>query len=113
LAPIRETIPTIDILLEDYGMLYALLKTATIRSSCTCRIYRSRYGSHLQHHRRNSRTEKPDEYIILSAHYDSWDAGTGATDNGTGSITMMEVARILKEVYPNPKRTILVGLVGK
>ena len=28
-------------------------------------------------------TEKPDEYIILSAHYDSWDGGTGATDNAT------------------------------
>jgi len=55
-------------------------------------------------------TEKPDEYIILSAHFDSWDGGSGATDNNSGSVTMMEAARILKEVYPNPKRTILVGL---
>lgn len=57
-------------------------------------------------------TEKPEEYIILSAHFDSWDGGTGATDNGTGSITMMEAARILKKHYPNPKRTIIVGLWG-
>jgi len=55
-------------------------------------------------------TEKPDEYIILSAHFDSWDGGSGATDNNSGSVIMMEAARILKEVYPNPKRTILVGL---
>ena len=50
--------------------------------------------------------------MILSAHFDSWDGATGATDNGTGTITMLEAARILKKVYPNPKRTILIGLWG-
>jgi Zn-dependent M28 family amino/carboxypeptidase len=57
-------------------------------------------------------TEKPEEYVMLSAHFDSWDAGQGATDNGTGTLTMMEAMRILKLVYPNPKRTILVGHWG-
>jgi Zn-dependent M28 family amino/carboxypeptidase len=57
-------------------------------------------------------TELPEEYVILSAHFDSWDGATGATDNGTGTIVMMEAARILKEHYPNPKRTIIVGLWG-
>ena len=56
--------------------------------------------------------EKPDEYVVLSAHFDSWDGATGATDNGTGTIVMMEAMRILKSVYPNPKRTILVGHWG-
>jgi Zn-dependent M28 family amino/carboxypeptidase len=55
-------------------------------------------------------TQLPNEYIILSAHFDSWDGGSGATDNNSGTVTMMEAARILKEVYPNPKRTILVAL---
>jgi hypothetical protein len=55
-------------------------------------------------------TERPDEYIILSAHFDSWDGGSGATDNNSGTVTMMEAARILQEVYPSPKRTILIGL---
>ena len=54
-------------------------------------------------------TEKPNEYILLSAHFDSWDGSQGATDNGTGTITMMEAMRILKKVYPNPKRTIISG----
>jgi hypothetical protein len=54
-------------------------------------------------------TEKPNEYVVLSAHFDSWDGGSGATDNGTGTVIMMEAARILKAVYPNPKRTIVVG----
>jgi len=53
--------------------------------------------------------EKPNEYVMLSAHLDSWDTGSGATDNGTGTITMLEAMRILKQVYPKPKRTILVG----
>jgi carboxypeptidase Q len=57
-------------------------------------------------------TERPDEYVILSAHFDSWDGSSGATDNGTGTITMMEVMRILQEVLPNPRRTILVGHWG-
>ena len=54
-------------------------------------------------------TEKPDEYVVLSAHFDSWDGSSGATDNGTGTLMAMEAMRILKRVYPNPKRTIIVG----
>ena len=54
-------------------------------------------------------TEKPDEYVMLSAHFDSWDGSSGATDNGTGTLMAMEAMRILKLAYPNPKRTIMVG----
>ncbi len=57
-------------------------------------------------------TELPDEYVLLSAHLDSWDGASGATDNGTGTIMMMEAMRILREVYPNPRRTIIVGHWG-
>ena len=56
--------------------------------------------------------ENPAEYVMLSAHFDSWDGGTGATDNGTGTLVMMEAMRILKLVYPNPKRTIIAGHWG-
>ena len=108
-----RTIPTIDILLEDYGMLYRMVKSGNdpvirVRAESTDHGVVPTFNTIAE----IPGTEKPDEYVILSAHYDSWDGGTGATDNGTGSITMMEVARILKEVYPNPKRTILVGLWG-
>ena len=54
-------------------------------------------------------TEKPDEYVMLSAHFDSWDGASGATDNGTGTLMAMEAMRILKKAYPNPRRTIMVG----
>lgn len=56
--------------------------------------------------------ELPNEYVMLSAHLDSWHSATGATDNGTGTITMLEAMRILKATYPNPRRTILVGHWG-
>jgi carboxypeptidase Q len=51
----------------------------------------------------------PNEYVMLSAHFDSWEGGSGATDNGTGTIVMLEAMRILRQVYPNPKRTIIAG----
>src|ERR1039457_7594428 len=41
-------------------------------------------------------TDKKDEIVMLGAHLDSWHAGTGATDNGAGTIVMMEAVRILK-----------------
>ena len=54
-------------------------------------------------------SQLPNEYVMLSAHFDSWDSSSGATDNGTGTVVMMEAMRLLKATYPNPKRTIIVG----
>jgi carboxypeptidase Q len=51
-------------------------------------------------------SEKPDEVVIIGAHLDSWDLGTGATDNGTGSTAVLEAARALQKVGVKPKRTI-------
>jgi len=51
-------------------------------------------------------TEHPDEVVLLGAHLDSWDLATGGTDNGTGAITVLEAARILKAAGIRPKRTI-------
>jgi len=108
-----EEIPTIDISLEDYGMLYRLAEygdkpeirlvaeSKELGEVPTFNTIAEIKG-----------TEKPEEYVILSAHFDSWDGATGATDNGTGTIVMMEAMRILKKLYPNPKRTILVGHWG-
>jgi hypothetical protein len=59
-------------------------------------------------------TEKPDEVIIVSGHFDSWDGpgSEGALDNATGSSTAMEAARILMKVGAKPKRTIRFILWG-
>jgi carboxypeptidase Q len=53
-----------------------------------------------------------DEIVMLGAHFDSVAAGTGATDNATGSAAMMEALRILKTVGARPRRTIRIGLWG-
>lgn len=54
-------------------------------------------------------SEKPDEFVVVGAHLDSWDLGTGATDNGTGSCVVLEVARVLGAMAKagiRPKRTV-------
>lgn len=108
-----NSVPTVDLSLEDYGMLFRLAESGkkpminlNAQSKETGVVPTFNTIAEIKG------TEKPDEYVMLSAHFDSWDGGTGATDNGTGTILMMEVMRILKEVYPNPKRTILVGHWG-
>lgn len=108
-----KKIPTIDIALEDYGLLYRLTESGnkpriTVRSDSKEKGTVPTFNTIAE----IKGSEKPDEYVILSAHFDSWDGGTGATDNGTGTLVMMEAARILKKLYPNPKRTILVGHWG-
>ena len=55
-------------------------------------------------------TDKKDELVMVGAHLDSWHSGTGATDNGAGSVVMMEVMRILKILDVKPRRTIRIAL---
>lgn len=109
-----DRVPSFDISCEDYGLLYRLAlnnqgprirfnaeSQATPQEVPMFNIVAEIRG-----------TEKPNEYVMLSAHLDSWAGATGATDNGTGTIMMLEAMRILKVAYPNPKRTILVGHWG-
>ncbi|HEU4837418.1 MAG TPA: M28 family metallopeptidase [Pyrinomonadaceae bacterium] len=55
-------------------------------------------------------TEKPDEIILISGHFDSWDVGQGAHDDGGGCIAAWEAVRLLKELGLKPRRTIRVVL---
>ncbi len=65
-------------------------------------------------------TKYPDEYVIMGAHLDAYDVGTGGVDDGSGVAPTMEAARLIMEAGGKPKRTILVclfaaeefGLVG-
>lgn len=108
-----KKVPTVDLSLEDYGMLFRLAESGK-KPQINLNAQSKETGVQPTFNTiaEIKGTEKPDEYVMLSAHFDSWDGGTGATDNGTGTILMMEVMRILKKVYPNPKRTILVGHWG-
>lgn len=51
-------------------------------------------------------TEKPDEFVMIGGHIDSWDGATGTTDNGTGTATTIEAARILAKIGAKPRRSI-------
>lgn len=55
-------------------------------------------------------SDKKGEVVMLGAHLDSWHGGTGATDNGAGSVVAMEVVRVLKAIGVQPKRTIRIAL---
>ncbi len=106
-------VPTIDLSVEDYGLVYRLAESG--EKPMLNLVAESRETGVVPTFNTIAEikgTTKPDEYVMLSAHFDSWDGGTGATDNGTGTIIMMEAMRVLKKVYPNPKRTILVGHWG-
>jgi len=108
-----KKVPTVDISLEDYGLLFRLVESGKKPMiNLNAQSKETGVGPTFNTIAEIKGTEKPDEYVMLSAHFDSWDGGTGATDNGTGTIMMMEVMRVLKEIYPNPKRTIVVGHWG-
>ena len=53
-----------------------------------------------------------DEVVLLGAHIDSWHGGTGAADDASGCIVMMEAIRILKALDVKPRRTIRIALWG-
>lgn len=56
--------------------------------------------------------ELKDEVVLIGGHLDSWHGGTGAADNASGCIVMMEVMRILRELGVQPRRTIRIALWG-
>ncbi|AQQ68671.1 peptidase M28 family protein [Microbulbifer agarilyticus] len=56
--------------------------------------------------------EKPEEVVLIGAHLDSWDEGTGALDDGAGVAIVMETARLISELPQRPRRTLRVVLFG-
>ncbi len=111
-SPTR-TVPGLHLSCEDYGLLARLAERG---QSPRVRIdARAEFLGDVPAFNVVGRipgVELPDEYVLLSAHLDSWDGASGATDNGTGTIMMLEAMRLLKAAYPNPRRTILVGHWG-
>jgi carboxypeptidase Q len=57
-------------------------------------------------------SDRPDEWILIGAHLDSWDFGTGAQDNGTGTVTVLEVARAMMALGKAPRRSVRFALWG-
>ena len=55
-------------------------------------------------------SEKPDEVVVVSGHFDSWDVGQGAMDDGGGAVAAWEAVRLMKQLGLRPKRTVRVVL---
>ena len=54
--------------------------------------------------------ELPDEIVVVSGHFDSWDVGTGSTDDGGGCVVSWEALRLMKKLGLTPRRTVRVVL---
>jgi carboxypeptidase Q len=100
-------IPAAYIAREDFTLLWRLLDSGAVQAEVN--IGGNFSGKPAQVYNTVAEipgTEKPDEVVIIGAHLDSWDLGTGATDNGTGSTAVLEAARALTKLNVKPRRTI-------
>jgi len=109
-----EELPIVVMAIEHYGRVYRLLK-ANVPVTIEMDVETEFTGDH--QHGFDTIAEIPgtdpklkDEVVMVGGHLDSWASGTGATDNGAGTIVAMEVMRILNALHVQPRRTIRVGL---
>ncbi len=109
-----DPVPVVVMAIENYGRVYRLLK-ANVPVSIEMNVDTKFTGDH--EHGFDTIAEIPgtdpklkDEVVMVGGHLDSWASGTGATDNGAGTVVAMEVMRILNTLQVKPRRTIRVGL---
>ena len=109
-AAVTQRVPTVALSCEDYGLVARLARLSQrpqievlAESQFTGQQPTFNVVAEIPG------TQLPNEYVLLSAHFDSWDGGSGATDDATGTVIMAEAMRILRQVYPNPRRTIVAG----
>ena len=114
IADQRVKIPVVVAAIESYGRLYRLTQ-AHAPVSVEINVDTRFTGEH--EHGFDTIAEIPgtdpklkDQVVMLGGHLDSWIAGTGATDNGAGTIVAMEAVRILKALDVKPRRTIRIAL---
>ena len=107
-------LPVVVMAIENYGRVYRLLK-ARVPVTIEMNVDTKFTGDH--EHGYDTVAEIPgtdpklkDEVVMVGGHLDSWASGTGATDNGAGTVVAMEVMRILNTLQVKPRRTIRVAL---
>lgn len=108
------TLPEIAVQADHFDQLFALVEEGK-EVECEFEIGNSFREGPIELHNVIATlpgTELPDECVIISSHLDSWHQVQGTTDNGTGTTTTMEAARILTAVKAKPKRTIKFCLWG-
>jgi carboxypeptidase Q len=112
-AKAPPSVPSVTIAVEHYGRIYRTLqKQQPVRIDLE--VKNTFYDDPMSFNvvGEIAGTDKADEVVMLGAHFDSWQAGTGATDNAAGSAVMMEAMRILKQTGLPLRRTVRIGLWG-
>ena len=107
----REALPTAMLTHEDYSLVWRLLQKGDVEIQIA--LTNSFSDAPVEVHNVVAEirgAEKPDEVVILCAHLDSWDLGSGSTDDGTGVVSALEAMRAIKAVGLRPKRTIRLVL---
>ncbi|HEY2460350.1 MAG TPA: M20/M25/M40 family metallo-hydrolase [Candidatus Acidoferrum sp.] len=100
-------VPTAGITRENLMLLWRLLANGPVQAEVNIENTINKQPPEVYNTVAEIRgTEKPDEVVIIGGHLDSWDLATGATDNGTGSMAVLEAARALQKLGVKPKRTI-------
>jgi hypothetical protein len=105
-------LPRIAVDVEHYGRIFRTLEKnipVTLRINIENKFYDDNLDS-FNIVAEIPGTDKPDEVVMLGAHFDSWASGTGATDNAAGSAVMMEAMRILKSTNVKMRRTVRLAL---
>jgi hypothetical protein len=107
------TVPAVTIAIEHYGrILRTLQKDQPVRIEMEVKNTFYDDPTSFNVVGEIAGTDKTDEVVMLGAHFDSWQTGTGATDNAAGSAVMMEAMRILKQSGLPLRRTVRIGLWG-
>jgi hypothetical protein len=108
-----KILPQVSLAAEHYNRLVRMLsKGQTITMEMNIEVSTTKADSSFNVIAEIPGTDLKDEVVMIGAHFDSWQAGTGATDNGTGSAVCMEAVRIIQKLGLKPRRTIRIGLWG-
>ena len=105
-------LPRVAVDIEHYGRIFRTLEKnipVTLRIDIANKFYDDNLNS-FDIVAEIPGTDKPDEVVMLGAHFDSWHSGTGATDNAAGDAVMMEAMRILKASNAKMRRTVRLAL---
>jgi carboxypeptidase Q len=106
-----EMLPQFVLAAEHYNRIVRMLKKGVnVKLEVTLEVLDTREDSVANVIAEIPGTDLKDEIVMIGGHLDSWHAGTGATDDGTGVVVCMEAMRILKALGLKPRRTIRVGL---
>ena len=110
-----EPVPEINMPLEDHGRMVRLLQKGQkveMELELLNKFTDDREVHNIYAEIPGTDPKLKDEIVLIGAHFDSWHGGTGAADNASGCIVMVEAMRILKELGFKPKRTIRLALWG-